>query len=642
MRWKLLAVLVLVVSAPIVAQEMPPSVMLGRRVIAFAHRAEVVPAVVIVQDLPSFVEAVSHWTPRQQFPVLLDDGSQRSQEDIARFVRSFGPERVVRFAFEGSVPDEPAARRAWIEGALSRVFGAGVEPTPTIALVSRWRDLGHAPPGVVVADDEDEAWAAALALAAGRGQPIVWVKRTVAGRVDGAMHHEATARLVEQIETGCERTGLPWREAGDAIEAVTLCLNTPVKFRADFGEDARERFALTDLVGRHGALEAGRLRPSERWAWAGQITGDASSCIYQAMCSLFYEPSSAWLFDGYPDEQPWNVYDASRAAELLERAGFETVLIDTPRGTHDDWLLSSARALEADLVLVNSKGRPQDFGLVRGQGSYRDAPVLGVPAVVHFVHSWSATKPDDRTTVAGRWRERGAFAYVGSVHEPFLQAFVPTPAVAGRLLSGVALAAAVRADDAGAAWKITVLGDPLLVFAKPRPRSEAELPLEGVDAGEAIVEAVNDGDFAAAVRGMVLTGKDEDAAEFASAVAVDRPEAFDADLAEAVAIAAFRVADTDLLAQAVAAMGPARAEVTGAADALWLHAEPLLQGGVGGELASALRANLREGTVVRDAVRLARAMRQAGDTMGANAVLVEAERRVENPRDMQRLREERR
>ncbi|MEO0629323.1 MAG: hypothetical protein AAFY46_01175 [Planctomycetota bacterium] len=621
---------------------MPASVALGRRVIGFAHRVEVIPTVVIVEDLPSFVEAVSRWGPRVQFPVLLDDGSQRSREDIARFVRAFDPERVVRFEHDGAVPKEPAERRRWIEGALAGVFDSGTEPTPGLSLVARWAELGHTPPGVVVADDEDEAWAAALALAAGRGQPIVWVKRTQVGRVNAAMVEDAAARLVEQIEAGCERTGLPWREQGDAIEAVTLCLNTGVKLRASFAENKAEHFALTDLVGRHGALEAGRLRPSERWAWSGQITGDAASAVYQAMCSLFYEPGSAWLFDGYPDEEPWNAYDATRAATLLELAGFDVVTIDQPRGTHDDWLLSAARAIAADAVFVNSKGRPFDFDLTRGRGSYRDAPMLALPSVVHFVHSWSATRPGDRKTVAGRWRERGAFAYVGSVHEPFLQAFVPTPAVAGRLLSGAPLGAAVRADAAGALWKITVLGDPLLVFAKPRPRSEASLPLSAAPLRRLLGEATGKGAFAEAVSLLVMLGDDAKAVELADAVLADAPESFDADLGEAVALAAFRVANTRVLAAAVNAMGPARSEVTGAADALWLHAEPRFSGGVDGRLASALTANLRDGTVVRDAIRVARSIRRAGDRRAANAVLQSAERLVERADDIQRLRSEQR
>ena len=638
----LLLLLIVVVSSPAVAQEMPASVMLGRRVIGFAHRAEVLPAVVIVEDLTSFVEAVSHWTPRQQFPVLLDDGSHRSREDIARFVRAFGPTRVVRFAFEGETPADPAERRRWIEGALARVFDSGSDPTPTLSLVALWQDLGHAPPGVVVADDQDEAWAAALALAAGRGQPIVWVKRTLVGRVNAAMVHEAAARLVEQIETGCERTGLPWRESGDVIEAVTLCLNTGVKLRADFGENQAEHFALTDVVGRHGAMQAGRLVPTERWAWAGQITGDAASCVYQAMCSLFFEPGSAWLFDGYREQEPWDAYDATRADELLRAAGFETTLIDHPRGTHADWLLSAARAIDADLVLVNSKGRPHDFDLLRGRGSFRDAPLLARPAAVHFVHSWSATRPADRKTVAGRWLERGAFAYVGSVHEPFLQAFVPTPAVAGRLLAGAPLAAAVRSDGPGAAWKIAVLGDPLLVFAKARQRSDAPLPIEADALRDGLGDATAAGRFADAAALLVMLGDDARAVELADAVLADAPESFDVNLAEAVALAAFRVANTRVLAAAVRSMGPARSEVTGAADALWLHAEPLLAAGVSGELASALGENLREGVLVRDAISLARALRAAGDADAGNAVLEAAERRVEKAEDVQRLRAERR
>jgi len=43
---------------------------------------------------------------------------------------------------------------------------------------------------------------------------------------------------------------------------------------------------------------------------------------------------------------------------------------------------------------------------------------------VHFIHSWSAVTPDDRNTVGGRWLSNGVYAYVGSVDEPYVQAFV--------------------------------------------------------------------------------------------------------------------------------------------------------------------------------------------------------------------------
>lgn len=614
--------------------------LLGRRVLVHRQSVEVVPTIVLVRDLPSFVEAVGHWRADLQFPVLLDDGSSRSREDIGRFVRAFEPERVVLYSSAGEIPEEPAERRRLVESALARVFGSGAEPTPTLSLVARWAETGHVPAGVVVADDEDDAWASALVLAAGRGQPIVWVRRPVKGRVSNGMPHEAAARLVEQIEAGCDRVGLPWRESGDAIDAVTLCLNTPAKLRASFGE--REFFALTDLVGRHGALGVGRLQPSARWAWAGQIAGDAASCVYQAMSSLFYEPESAWLFDGYEPGPPWDSFDMTRTSGMLKSAGIGVSIVDQPRGSLDDWLLASARAVSADLVMVNSKGRPRDFELVSGRGAARDAPMLASPAVVSFVHSFSASAPASRDTVAGRWRERGAIAYVGSVHEPFLQAFVPTPAVAGRLLSGVPLGAAVRPDVAGALWKITVLGDPLLTFAKPRGRSERPIPFTAIMTNAELLAATNRGDYAGAVSVLVMTGDDARAVALADAVLADEPDSFDANLAEAVAHAAFREANTRVLAAAVRTMGPARSEAVGAADAIWLHAEPLLVSGVPAGLADVLAATLREGVVVRDALKLASALGRSGDRDRANAVLAAAERLVDDADDVARLRAARR
>ena len=54
-----------------------------------------------------------------------------------------------------------------------------------------------------------------------------------------------------------------------------------------------------------------------------------------------------------------------------------------------------------------------------------------------MVHSFSLQRPDDANTVGGRFLSRGVYAYVGSVDEPYLAAFVPPALQVRRLAVGV-------------------------------------------------------------------------------------------------------------------------------------------------------------------------------------------------------------
>ena len=47
-------------------------------------------------------------------------------------------------------------------------------------------------------------------------------------------------------------------------------------------------------------------------------------------------------------------------------------------------------------------------------------PHFDRPAIVHFLHSFSLNTPDNPDSVGGRFLEHGAYAYHGSVLEPYL------------------------------------------------------------------------------------------------------------------------------------------------------------------------------------------------------------------------------
>lgn len=86
-----------------------------------------------------------------------------------------------------------------------------------------------------------------------------------------------------------------------------------------------------------------------------------------------------------------------------------------------------------------------------------------------MIHSWSAAAPDDTNTVAGRWLENGAYAYVGSVNEPFLSAFIPPKLMVDRLKRGAPFLIAARQLESPP-WKVATIGDPLMSITTPRPR----------------------------------------------------------------------------------------------------------------------------------------------------------------------------
>jgi len=472
----------------------------------------------------------------------------------------------------------------------------------------------------VAADAADPAWTAALALAAGRCEPIVWV--ATEGNVNAEMSAERLAALAAAIEEGCEGTGLAWRGLGDVLDAVTLCLNSPVKVGL-----SGKILATTDLLGRlpEEGSEAGspwsRVK-GKRWAWCGQVFGTSSQAAYRAMCSLFIAPASAWVFDGYKDEQPWSRYDGTAAAGPLRAIRLDVALNDTPDNGERAWRLRSSPGVRAGLIAVNTHGGADEFNLEPGRCRPGDIPFLEVPAIVYFVHSYSAKVPGERMTVAGRWLERGVYAYLGSTDEPFLNAFVPTPAVMGRLASTMAWGAAVRYDDATEAWKLATIGDPLITIGPAPVAAGSGLPLEGAtDLDELLRAAASERRYEDAIAVMTLLGRDADAAKLAAALIRDDPAAFSAKVAMVSVMPLYRAGDAASIVKAFGMF--ARDQADGPLkDALWqacYTASPRDEAMLG-----VLRANLRPDQAGRDAAELARPIAQLYGRETAAAMLTEA------------------
>lgn len=626
---------------------MPASLKLGVRAEAMRRAWPVAPVVVVVPDEVSYLRAVGGWSLRARYPVLIDDGTLLAHEDIARFVRGFRPERVVRWSAADAAPAageaaawpaEPEKRRELITGVQFRVWGElapQLTPTTDLQLIELWKGKGIAPPGVVVADETDPAWTAALALAVGRGEPLVWVKGE--RDVNAAMTPEKFGALAGAVEAGTERLGIPWRDQGDVIEAVTLCLNCPAKVQADVSSV----LATTDLLGRlpdEGAKDQSRYR-GKRWAWAGQVLGTPAQAAYRAMSALFIYPRGAWIFDGYPDSKPWSIFDGSAAAEPFRKLKMPVTLEDSPKNGERQWRLTTSGGLDAGLVLVNTKGMTQDFDLQPGQCHSGEVPFLNVPAAVHFVHSFSAASPGARETVAGRWLERGAYAYLGSVQEPLLQAFVPTPAVAARLLAPCAWGAAVRMDS-GPAWKLAVFGDPLITVGPAPAKAAATIPLMGGrDVAELARAAVGSRDYAAALRELTLCGRDLDAAKLASAALKEDEKAVTAEAAREMVMPLHRAHDAESLVRAYTRLAPKDAANPVLRDALWQACYPLMSTTTDAGMVGELEHNLREDQATSDAGDLAPAMARVSGRDAAETMLNTLKSRYPGPPDQARLEE---
>lgn len=579
---------------------LPPQVRLGYRVdlarASFTHAS----TVVIVRNGWSYLKAIGAWTPGVRFPVLVDDGTRDARENIARFVRAYKPSRVV--TWEDAAAEAPADARSYRptreEIDIALAMSAGLGPGEASKLGARYARVRS--PGIVISDLQDPAWTAAVALAAGRDQPLALVR--VKGNVGDVMSASDASALCAEIERACEATGLSWKDLGDTIDAVTLCLNAPARF--DVGD--KHVGALTDRVGRDTTDQA------KRWAWSGEIFGNSSVASYRAMSAMFLIPTTAWCFDGYPDTKPWNTYDASVAATILRDRGLSVVVDDTPNQSLSVWRSRASGMIDAGVVLVNSKGNSDFFDLEPGTGRPGDVPFLKVPAIVHVVHSWSAQNPSNRNTVAGRWLERGAYAYAGSVEEPYLQGFVPTPMVARRLVAGMPFGVAVRYDD-GPVWKIATLGDPLVTLGPPIETREAPIALAGgTPLDEMLRIRVERREFFHVVRVLTTMGRDADVQRLVASMIANKPEELTEDVAAEAVLPVFRAGDLDTLVKVYQKLSANSAADGSHRDALWLKSfRADVSGRPDDALLRLLRDNIRPEQAERDAAELASMWRSA-------------------------------
>jgi len=592
-------------------EQLPWPIQLGLRSAKVTEAFPLVDRVVLVPDTATYLDELGKWSPRGRWPVLIEDPTFTPM-----FVRRFKPAQLIRRDSVG--PREVTV--ADLERIVIGAFGGSAE---VASIREVFATQQYPPPGVVITSLKDPAWTAAIALAAGHGQPLAFLEEAFGGPND-ELDLVAAKSLGDAVTEIVRRQGYPWEKLGDAIDTITICRDLPV--RAAVTASADSPVATTDLLGRHA--------DGSHYAFAGWIFGDEIRCAYVAMCSLFLAREQVWMVNGYPLEGEWGTYATGKAGDLLQPRGFAAQDFSGAAANETSWLRLLMGGVTADVIFVNSKGNTDFFDLTEGRGHPYDAPILNTPAIVQFIHSWSMNKPGDGACVGGAWIERGAYAAVGSVHEPFLSAFVPPGEIANRCVNLIPYLIAARWWDGqhplGKPWRVMTYGDPLMLCAPPAPppdgvgKARISMPLEsGVDLTERVKELMRDTktdltgeSHRQALVILDMLGRDEIAEQlWTAAEAAGRGDA----AARAALPALFRMRDTR---QFMKAWDQLRGRDAACLDMLWHLMWPRAAGvRADKDLLLQLQSAIRQPIPLFDLRRLGPALKAAFDQGHARSVI---------------------
>jgi hypothetical protein len=460
-------------SQPVPAQAMPWPNRLGMRVAALQQAVPVQDRVVLVSDEATFLDELARWSPNARWPILIEDPVLTPM-----FLRAFAPKQILRRTDRAPAPLDPEGWRRAIDGAVARAFGGDpATQSPAIAMAA----ARFSPAGIAAYATGDPARVAAAALAAGRGLVPVSIEGDF-GVPNAQLEAGVFGSLARAVLDAFRATGLPFETMGDELDALALCRDaahsvafdpaymTPPQVPGMPAVKLGEPLSLTDALCRGP--------DGHRYAVCGHIFGSAARTSFAAMCSLFLQRETLWAIDCYGGGDAMLAqYEVASLATPLQEAGFRARTMSGPQAARSAWRDLLMSGFATDMLFLNSSGNADFFDLgvpgrtgAENRGAPGDVPQLTRPLALHMIHSFSLQQPATRETIGGRWLEGGVYAYVGSVHEPYLPAFVPPARVLDGLANAVPFAVAARVWDGPfeRPWRITVLGDPLMLCAAPR------------------------------------------------------------------------------------------------------------------------------------------------------------------------------
>ena len=411
---------------------------LGEKIIRLRQVIPTEKKVILVPDEATFLSAIQQWNLKRRYPILIEDDHY-----TPRFLNRFQPKEVIRLS---SIAEVSLNREETMRKAVAAAWETEIE-----TLSQTWEDLGWKPPGVVITSINDSASVAAVALAADRGQPLLFLDEYFGG-VNQTLNPESWQQLNQQVNELVHNTGYEYQTLGDTIDTITLARSLPVKYQSP--EDGN-LLAVTDGLGRN--------EDGSRYAIAGWIYGTPERAVYQAMSAIFLPTETALLYDSYPKTESWKEYHFQEALSILERKDLKFKHIEHPSASQETWQEITNQSWDYDLTFINSRGGKAKFAVGNGDASVKEIPELNIPMTMHMIHSFSATTPNDINTIAGRWLNNGVYAYVGAVDEPYVSGFVPPKYVISQLALNVPFLVASRYSNSPT-WKVTTIGDPLMVI----------------------------------------------------------------------------------------------------------------------------------------------------------------------------------
>ena len=358
-------------------------------------KRQVVDVVCLVENLPGFFEAIAFWDESTYFPILFDD-----PEYSRKFIHAFVPSRVFRIPKKPPIDDKQALWNAAL-AAIGRSWSSEKDGSARLKGDEIPKLLGATPPGVVISHPESTSLAGAIALAAGRFQPLLrWeTKRHFAD----VLQTDEAGLLTLEIEKEIAKIAPNYAAWGDDCDFATLAGDYPYRYNAPEKMTFRAGIAaFDDLVGRSHDADM------KRWAFTGRLLGDPASSSYRAMCALFLQPKYALCFNGYPEQDPsfmpYNTMIGAR--RRLDPIARTTLRSGTKKADLVSWHAMFDPQNRYGLLMITSHGAFTVFNIIGGAGRAADVPATN-PTIVFMIHSFSAAEPLNGDTIAGRWLDNG-------------------------------------------------------------------------------------------------------------------------------------------------------------------------------------------------------------------------------------------
>ncbi len=420
----------------------------GARQTTWLNR-KVADRVVLVEDEAAALAAMNQWTPESFWPVLIEDGWF-----TPIFIAAFEPAQIWRWGSDAGVEQDLA--EAWQQTIQSHneQLAQGDPDRPR-------------PPGMVVLDLKGPQRLGGLALALGRGQPIVVMRQ------GGRVRHVAALPDVMRFNSELMKAAAHWKLlSADAWFGITLAGPFPYRYRVPLKENEKQKAndpfdmtlrAVDDMMGRLLDTQTQRL---VRVAVVGRLSGTAGQALYQAMCGLYLQPKRMLWVDGYSlrGGTTWVDYGMNGAVERMGQR-YECELLTGPQVNLEAFHRETRPINPFGMIWINSSGGSRSWQ-INGKAGPDDFPV-GAATAMHVVHSHSLANAWNANTLAGRAVAGGAYWYYGAMAEPFLLAFNQPTGMAQRILAGtpVAFAARQMVGQMGATpWRLMLIGDPLFTL----------------------------------------------------------------------------------------------------------------------------------------------------------------------------------